>query len=181
MTVHASSSGVTALAVTVLGHDRPGIIAEVTAVLAELGLNLEDSTMTLLRGHFAMTLVCSGARTADAVTSALAPVTDTGLDVSVREVPGEDEPTTPGAATYLLSVHGADRPGIVSAVASELAAAGGNVTDLSTRLAGDLYLLTAEVDLPAGTDQDALQDALARTAAGLGVRVTLRELETDEL
>jgi glycine cleavage system transcriptional repressor len=42
----------TLLAVTVLGHDRPGIIAETTAALARLGLNLEDSTMTLLRGHF---------------------------------------------------------------------------------------------------------------------------------
>ena len=39
-------------AVTVLGHDRPGIIAETTGRLAGLGLNLEDSTMTLLRGHF---------------------------------------------------------------------------------------------------------------------------------
>ena len=46
-------------AITVLGHDRPGIIAEATGRLAGLGLNLEDSSMTLLRGHFAMTLVCA--------------------------------------------------------------------------------------------------------------------------
>ena len=44
-------------AVTVLGHDRPGIIAATTEGLAGLGLNIEDSTMTLLRGHFAMMLV----------------------------------------------------------------------------------------------------------------------------
>ena len=47
-------------AITVLGHDRPGIIAETTGRLAGLGLNLEDSSMTLLRRHFAMTLVCEG-------------------------------------------------------------------------------------------------------------------------
>ena len=47
------------LAITVVGHDRPGIIAEVSGVLAGLRLNLTDSTMTLLRGHFAMTLVCA--------------------------------------------------------------------------------------------------------------------------
>ena len=47
-------------AITVLGHDRPGIIAETTGRLADLGLNLEDSTMTLLRGHFAMMLICAG-------------------------------------------------------------------------------------------------------------------------
>ena len=51
---------VTLHAITVLGHDRPGIIAETTDRLAGLGLNLEDSTMTLLRGHFAMTLICAG-------------------------------------------------------------------------------------------------------------------------
>ena len=50
----------TLLAITVIGHDRPGIIADVTAGLADLGINLEDSSMTLLRGHFAMTLVCAG-------------------------------------------------------------------------------------------------------------------------
>ena len=54
-------------AITVIGHDRPGIIAETTAVLAGLGLNLEDSTMTLLRGHFAMMLVCPGDAAAAAV------------------------------------------------------------------------------------------------------------------
>ena len=173
--------GATSLAVTVLGHDRPGIIADVTEVLAALGLNLEDSTMTLLRGHFAMTLICAGARTAAEVESALAPVTATGLDVSVREVRDERGPDGPAAATYLLTVHGADRPGIVSALARELAAGGGNITDLGTRLAGELYSLTAEVALPPDADPPALQEALTRVAEGLGVAATLRELESDEL
>ena len=51
---------VTLHAITVVGRDRPGIIAEATSRLAALGLNLEDSSMTLLRGHFAMTLICRG-------------------------------------------------------------------------------------------------------------------------
>ena len=45
------------IAVTVLGDDRPGIVADVTTALADLHGNLEDSTMTLLRGHFAMVLL----------------------------------------------------------------------------------------------------------------------------
>ena len=53
-------TGVTLQAITVLGHDRPGIIAETTRILADLGLNIEDSTMTLLRGHFAMMLISAG-------------------------------------------------------------------------------------------------------------------------
>ncbi|MGE5762899.1 MAG: ACT domain-containing protein, partial [Mycobacterium leprae] len=62
------------LAVTVIGPDRPGIITAVTGALAGLGGNLEDSTMTLLRGHFAMMLLAACAADPAEVESALAPV-----------------------------------------------------------------------------------------------------------
>ena len=39
------------------GRDRPGIVAAVTGVLLEHGLNLEDAEMAILRGHFAVMLV----------------------------------------------------------------------------------------------------------------------------
>ena len=168
-------------AITVLGHDRPGIIAETTRVLADLGLNLEDSTMTLLRGHFAMTLICAGVPAAAEVEAALAALTSGGsLSVSVREVPEEPEHAAVGSS-YVLTVHGGDRPGIVSAVVAEVARVGGNITDLTTRLAGELYLLVAEVDLPVGVRARALRGSLDGVAAALGVGVTLREVESDEL
>ena len=59
------------LAITVLGHDRPGIIAQTAEVLAGYGMNLEDSSMTLLRGHFAMTLICAGQAERPTVETAL--------------------------------------------------------------------------------------------------------------
>jgi glycine cleavage system transcriptional repressor len=168
-------------AITVIGHDRPGIIAETTRVLADLGLNLEDSTMTLLRGHFAMMLISAGGHSAAEVEQALAGLTaDGSLTVSVREVPEEPEHRAVGSS-YVLTVHGGDRPGIVSSVVTEVARVGGNITDLTTRLAGELYLLVAEVDLPAGADLAGLKGALDSVAADLGVGVTLREVESDDL
>lgn len=168
-------------AITVLGHDRPGIIAEATGRLAELGLNLEDSTMTLLRGHFAMTLVCAGDVSDAEIETALAPLSaDGSLTVSVREVP--EEPATEAAgSSWVLTVHGGDRPGIVSSVVGEVAAVGGNITDLTTRLAGDLYLLVAEIDLPADADVAAAEAAVKDAAARLGVVAALREVEADDL
>jgi glycine cleavage system transcriptional repressor len=168
-------------AITVLGHDRPGIIAETTDGLAELGLNLEDSTMTLLRGHFAMMLICAGTATAAEIKAALAPLTaDGSLSVSVREVP--EERVEPAVGTsWVLTVHGGDRPGIVSAVVSEVAAAGGNITDLTTRLAGDLYLLVAEIDLPAAADTQAVEVAIQEAAARVGVVATMWPAEADDL
>ncbi|CAM3580151.1 glycine cleavage system protein R [Nocardioides zeicaulis] len=168
-------------AITVLGHDRPGIIAETTGRLAGLGLNLEDSSMTLLRGHFAMTLVCEGDAVDADIESALAPLAaDGSLTVTVREVPAEQAAAAAGSS-WVLSVHGGDRPGIVSAVVAVVAGVGGNITDLTTRLAGDLYLLVAEVDLPAEADVAGLERELADVAADLGVGVSLRPADTDEL
>jgi glycine cleavage system transcriptional repressor len=69
----------------------------------------------------------------------------------------------------------------VSAIADEVARVGGNITDLTTRLAGELYLLVAEIDLPAGTDAAALRAAIGAAASSLGVVATLREAEADEL
>lgn len=168
------------LAITVLGHDRPGIIAETTSVLAGLGLNIEDSTMTLLRGHFAMMLITDGDADPATVEDGLSGLAaDGSLSVSVREVPAEQHVAR--GASYLLSVHGGDRPGIVSSVVAELARVGGNITDLTTRLTGDLYVLVAEVDLPATVDPDAVRAALKQSAAAVGVEVSLRALESDDL
>jgi glycine cleavage system transcriptional repressor len=174
-------SAVTLHAITVLGHDRPGIIAGTTGRIADLGLNLEDSTMTLLRGHFAMTLVCAGDAGAGEIEHALAPLAADGtLTVTVREVP-EERALAPVGTPWVLTVHGGDRPGIVSAVIGEIAAVGGNVTDLTTRLTGDLYLLIAELELPVEVDADALAGTLRAVAEQLGVGVTLRPAESDEL
>ncbi|MET1060453.1 MAG: ACT domain-containing protein [Nocardioides sp.] len=169
-------------AITVLGHDRPGIIAESTAILAGLGLNLEDSSMTLLRGHFAMTLITAGDASADAVAAALAPLEADGrLTVSVREVPPQQQPSPGPGSAWVLTVHGGDRPGIVSSIVARVAAVGGNITDLTTRLVGELYVLVAEVDLPEGVDVAAVRTSLRAAADELGVGVTLHEVEADEL
>ena len=168
-------------AITVLGHDRPGIIAETTHELAGLGLNLEDSSMTLLRGHFAMTLICAGEASHADITAALAPLCEDGqLTVTVREVPDEKDAERTGSS-WVLTVHGGDRPGIVSAIAGEVALVGGNVTDLTTRLGRDLYVLVAEVDLPAEADSADIEAALTAVGKQLGVGITWRPADTDEL
>jgi glycine cleavage system transcriptional repressor len=171
---------VTHLAITVLGHDRPGIIAQTAAALADCEMNLEDSTMTLLRGHFAMTLICSGDADPVRIEAALAPMVDESLTVSVREVPEEPVPMAIGSS-YLITVHGADRLGIVARLAGVVADVGGNITDLTTRLAGDLYVLAAEVDLPPGVDVEAVSERVRQVAESLGVDAHLRPLDRDDL
>jgi glycine cleavage system transcriptional repressor len=173
-------SRVSYLAVTVVGHDRPGIIAQSAAALAAVGMNLEDSSMTLLRGHFAMTLICAGEASTDEVVAHFAELRADGLDVTVRDIP-PDEELPPVGPSYLLTVHGADRLGIVARLSTVLADHGGNITDLTTRMSGDLYVLTAEVDVPPELALPDLQAELAAAATELGVEAALRPLERDEL
>jgi glycine cleavage system transcriptional repressor len=163
------------LAITVIGPDRTGIVADVAEALAGVGANLTDSTMTRLRGHFTMTLVCAGP-TESEVTKALEPLTD--VVTSVRQV--TPSPASEGGEAYVVSVHGADRLGIVAAVTRVVAAEGGNITDLSTRLSGTLYVLVAEIDLPPA-NADELAEQLAVAASELGVDVSLRRAESEIL
>jgi glycine cleavage system transcriptional repressor len=169
------------LAVTVIGHDRPGIIADVTEILARLRLNLTDSTMTRLRGHFAMTLICAGPPGEIEVEAALEPLTtDRTLDITVQRV-AEETARGPSGTHHVLTVHGADRLGIVATLTRAVAEAGGNITDLTTRLSGPLYVVIAEVDLPATADSEALGATLRAAAQRLGVEASLRPAEADVL
>jgi glycine cleavage system transcriptional repressor len=164
------------LAITVIGPDRTGIVADVAEALAGVGANLTDSTMTRLRGHFTMTLICTGP-TREEAAAALEPLT--GVITEVREVAPEADTLAKGEP-FVVSVHGADRLGIVAAVTRVVAGSGGNITDLTTRLAGTLYVIIAEVDLPEGS-ADELAERLAVAAAELGVEVTLRRAESEIL
>jgi glycine cleavage system transcriptional repressor len=166
------------VAVTVVGHDRPGIVAEVAAAVADLGGNLEDSSMTLLRGHFAMTLVADVAD-AGVLRERLAHLQDEQLSVLVVPVPGLT--CVELGPRQVFTLHGADRPGIVQQSAALLAEFGGNITDISTRLGPSLYVLAAEVEFPAATDVDLVADRVAVLAQELDVVANLRPAEEDVL
>ena len=168
------------MAITVLGHDRPGIIADVTAALALRDANVEDSSMTLLRGHFAWTLVVGAQASTDEVAQDLAFLASDDLVVSVLPVTEEVELPT-AARPFVISVHGADRVGIVAAITGAVASYGGNITDLQTRLGGGLYVVIAEVDFPADADADALTAALQAVGQAVGVDVGVQPADTDLL
>jgi glycine cleavage system transcriptional repressor len=171
---------VNTLAITAIGRDRPGIVAGVTRVLAALGANIEDSTMTRLRGTFAMTLVVAVDAEGAEVEDALAEVAGSlGLRISV--VPAVEELEAGNGAHYVLTLHGADRPGIVAEVTALLAQVGGNVTEMTTRLTGDLYVLVCEVDLPPQRDSAIVAREVAEMGERLGVHAALRAAEADVL
>jgi glycine cleavage system transcriptional repressor len=179
-------------AVSVVGRDRPGIVAAVTGVLADHGGNLLDSTMTTLHGHFAIVLVVElpGTPSADAVANDLAPVADRlGLVVGVQPAADDGWGADPsvsetGVSPWVIVVHGADRPGIVHAVARTLADAGASIVDLTTRVGGTavrpVYSMTMRVAMPDASADDAVR-MVRQVAHDLDVHCTIRRDDADIL
>jgi glycine cleavage system transcriptional repressor len=187
---------VTRIAVSALGRDRPGIVEGVTGVLLQHGLNLADSQMGILSGRFSMTLLVEGggggAVDADALRRDLQAVAE-ALDLdAIFATPVAEAGAPAGAApatgpALMVSVYGADHPGIVHAVARELSERAVNIVGLETRQTAGLdtgpplYAMFLEVVLPGGMREAELADALRRIGAQQHVEISVRVLEEDVL
>lgn len=173
-------------AVSAIGRDQPGIVAAIAEGLLEIDGNVEDSRMTILGGHFAVMLLVSTdeSRDAAAVELALAAARERlklgALSVSAVGQAGEVRPSP----DHVITVYGSDHPGIVHSVSAELAAAGVNITDLQTRLAGaaeaPIYVMMLEVELGA-LDHDAVRSRLRDVAERASVEVEMRALDAEAL
>ena len=168
-------------AVTIIGKDRPGIVADTAEILYRLGCNVEDSSCTMLGGDFAMILIVSHekpfakARLADEFRA----MQELGLSAYVR-VLHEDEVCyrPPQGELCLVSVYGSDRPGIVYRVTRALAERGVNITDLNTRLIGTkdepVYVLMLEAALPEGLTIENAEELLEKLKKELNVEISVR-------
>ncbi|MGW8286403.1 MAG: glycine cleavage system protein R [Candidatus Deferrimicrobiaceae bacterium] len=176
--------------VSVMGKDRPGIVAEVSRILYELGCNIEDSTCTILSGQFAMILVVFHEK--PITTAEMNPSFDDvrrnmGLQVTIHPLKADEVVHDKSfiGRPHIISVYGADRPGIVYSVARELARRKVNITDLNTQVVGSkerpVYVMVLEVDLPEGIDMKELDAVFDGIKKELGVSISVRPIETLEL
>ena len=171
-------------ALSAIGRDRPGIVAGVTGTLLEHDVNIEDSQMAILRGHFTMTLIVSAPELID-LSTLRADLERTReqlhLDAITLSRVSDADQQTPGPS-HIVTVYGADHPGLVHAITAALAERRVNVTDLNTRLVdqdGDpLYVMMLEIALdPAALAEDELRALLQEVAREQEVEVTMRALD----
>lgn len=121
---------------TLVGSDRPGIVARVTRALYGAGSNLGEASMIRLGGNFTIMLMVGGERSCDQLQETLAPVAEElGLRMHLDPIHG-------GLHQHLVPniqvrVAGADRAGIVADVTEILAEQGFNILELESDVAGD--------------------------------------------
>ncbi len=167
---------------SISGHDRPGIVRDVAEALQHLNANIEDSSMTALRGRFTMMLIVhlSENISLGELKAALAELEQrTRLTVQSQTISDEEASTPPLEPDHVVTVHGADKVGIVYAVTNALATLDISVVDVSTQSRnserGHVYMMVLEV--AAGDQGNAMKSALNDVAKKIGVDVDIHELD----
>jgi glycine cleavage system transcriptional repressor len=173
-------------ALSAIGADRPGIVADIAELIFDCDANLEDSSMTILGSEFAMLLLLSGEgldleRRLQAGCKRLE--WEKRLTVFFRPLDAAPVRGTRADAILLdCVVTGVDRAGIVARAARTLAERQANIVDLRTEsrpepLTGTpIYTMRLRIALPAGSDRQRLAADLERVAVDLRVELTLGEV-----
>lgn len=169
----------TALVLTVIGHDRPGLVERLSGEVLDAGGNWEESRMARLAGKFAGLLrVSIDAERADALAARLTALGSDGLTIVV-----ERSGDAPAGAVRMarLDLLGNDHPGIVLDIARVLAHHQINIEELETELtsapmSGDaLFRARARLRIPATVTLDTLRAVLEALAGELMVDVALED------
>lgn len=178
------------IVLTAIGKDRPGIVAAVTEVLYKNKCNIEDSSMTILEGEFAMILIFS-APPAVSVKKLESDFQDAGkrLDLLIQlkdiEISKRKTPEAASQHMYMISLLGTDQPGLVYRVAKVLADQNINITDVNTKQMGSeanpLYAMLLEVELPSKSDPESVRKELENLGKQLHAEITIKPLDVLQL
>ena len=122
----------TKLVISALGADRSGIVDELSNIIYDYGLNIEDSRMTVLGGEFAILLLISGELTAlDTLQASISDI-EQELQMSLLVRPTTDSIATGHTIPYSVEVAALDHPGIVSNIAGFFSSRNINIVNLQT-------------------------------------------------
>lgn len=167
---------------SISGHDRPGIVRDVAEALLHLKANIEDSSMSALRGRFTMMLIVNlpEERSLGELKAALAELEQrTRLTVQSQVISDEEASSQAAEPDHVITVHGADSVGIVHAVTDALANNGIAIVDVSTQSResddGNVYLMVLEV--AASEKSDVLEEAMNNAATNLDIDIEVHALD----
>lgn len=171
----------TYLALSALGPDKKGLVAALTAFIAERKGNVEESRMAILGAEFGILMLVRAPKEAaeKMKQDAQKLEAETGLllRMSATKSPQEHRQS---AMPYRLSADAADNEGIISRLAETCAKLGINVVSLESEsypapvTATPLFRMHALLDIPQAVKVSEVRSALLAVAAEGGIDLELK-------
>lgn len=168
-------------ALTAIGRDKPGIVAEVTRPLLANDCNIEDSSMTRLQDEFAIILIMSADddMNVNSLSKALDGVAEKlSLTIDLKEIGDKSDESI--ESTHLITVAGSDKAGIVHKTTDSLAKWGITITDLQTKILhgeeDELYLMLLETSFPDTIDEDAVISSLRTLGESMNIKIETKRI-----
>ncbi|HDI59715.1 MAG TPA: ACT domain-containing protein [Desulfobacteraceae bacterium] len=169
--------------ISVLGQDRPGIIAAVSDLIFRQDGNIENVSQTILQSEFSAIFIVSLPRSLSleqlraALQAGLEPL---GQHIHVKPVlPGTPAYVpAPDREPFVITTRGPDRKGLVARITAVIARYGINVTNLQAVFKGGDApgdnVMIYEVDIPADVDQKRLRRDLRAEADALDLELSIQ-------
>ncbi len=157
----------TQFAISVLSHDRVGIVAAVASQISALHGDIADLRQSVLAGYFSMILLASfpGEVRAAKIEASLAELcVGDGPPLRIAVLPvvpdaADAQPVAP-ANVYVLTASGRDRIGFVATLTAFCAEEQINILDLATVAREGQYTMMLQVDLSRCSSLSTLQQQL---------------------
>jgi len=170
------------------GVDRKGIVFNLTGLLKNHNFNIEDSSMVMLRRTFSVIMLLSNekGRKKDFDKELKEFMAKNRMNVHLEKVAEREMAEYPGRGnTFMISISGADKPGIVNEMSGVIYRLGGNITGLETKSSEKTrphaYYMFLEVDMPKKTGMKSLEKAFKDKGKKAGVHVSVNRVEKEIL
>lgn len=172
---------------SVIGKDKPGILANISTILFEHGCNIEDVSQTILQTEFASIFIVLNPdnHPLEEIGQALNLSLDSmDLSAHLRPMTTVPAPKSDAAQPFVITTRGADKPGTISGVTAAIASLSCNVTNfraIITQEAGvDEMIMIFEVDMPQGVDHRRLRHVMQDACSGFGLDVSVQHRDIFE-
>ena len=166
--------------ISVMSKDRPGIIADITGAIYKLGGDVADLNQTVLCGYLTMILSASfdpEVTKEDLLASISHIKTNSKFEVSIKEIDPDqaEEDMGPPEETYILTVQGPNKTGIVHGISLFCFDHNINISDLATTLQNDQYTMALQLDLKkCNTSLEKLQQNLEEYSRQSGLTIMMQ-------
>ncbi|MCX8094161.1 MAG: hypothetical protein N3E50_08355 [Candidatus Goldbacteria bacterium] len=170
------------------GIDRKGIVYNLTEILKQFNFNIEDSSMVMLRRTFSIIMLLTLYKKIDE-TEFQKKLCDFmnkyNMTLDIKEISEKEMKEYKSNNVYIITLSGADKPGIVNIITDIILRHNGNIIGLETKSSENVrphaYYMILEVDFSVKTKIKIFEKELKKVGEKIGVVVNINKIEKDIL